>query len=237
MQARNLRLALILSFAVGLAVCACDSGRVPSEEDSGRQSAGAGEDPGTMSPAEIVSRLGTYHVARDYDRIGPLIAADRREETIAFLRAVDEVLDNNTRLRQVAEERLGKLAADAWNLSALEDNLGVFSARTHLINQTFKGKTALVTLQEGENVPLVRPSFVLTDEGWKYQPPASPDGMVAALRGLAEILADVTTSLEEGAGVEDYVRDFVDRVWPQMNRVVAAGQGGDRRVSVAAEVP
>ncbi len=61
--------------------------------------------------------------------------------------------------------------------------------------------------------------------------------MVAALRVLAVILADVTTSLEEGAGVEDYVREFVDRVWPQMNRVVAAGQGGDRRVSVAADEP
>ncbi len=237
MQARNLRLALILSFAVGLAVCACDSGRVPSEEDSARQSAGAGEDPGTLSPAEIVSRLGTYHIARDYDRMGPLIAADRREETIAFLRAVDEVLDNNTRLRQVAEERLGKLAADAWNLSALEDNLGVFSARTHQINQVFKGRTALVTFQEGENVPLVRASFALTGEGWKYQASSSPRDMVPALRGLAAILEDVTASLEKGAGVESYVQAFVDRVWPQMNLVIAAGQGSDRRVSVAADVP
>lgn len=190
-----------------------------------------------MSPAEIVSRLGTYHLARDYDGMGLLIAADRREETIAFLRAVDEVLDNNTRLRQVAEERLGEVATEAWNLSALEDNLGVFSARTRLINQTFKGRAALVTLQEGENVPLVRASFVLTEEGWKYQASASPRDMVPALRGLAVILADVTVSLEKGAGVEAYVQAFVDRVWPQMNRVVAAAQGGDRRVSVAADMP
>jgi hypothetical protein len=189
-----------------------------------------------LSPAEVVSRLGTYHLVRDYDGMERLIAADRREETIAFLRAVDEVLDNNARLRQVAEQRLGGLAARAWNLSALENNLGVFSARTHLINQSFTGRTALVTLQEGEYVPLVRASFVLTDGGWKYQAPPSPGAMVPALRQLAAILAEVTASLEQGADVEAYVRAFVDRVWPQMNRVVAAGQG-PRRVSVASEVP
>jgi hypothetical protein len=60
--------------------------------------------------------------------------------------------------------------------------------------------------------------------------------MVPALRQLAAILAEVTASLEQGADVEAYVRAFVDRVWPQMNRVVAAGQG-PRRVFVASEVP
>lgn len=230
----NLRMGVVLSFAAGLAVCACDSRPGPSEGASAARSA---EEAGTLSPAEIVSRLGIYHLARNYDGMGPLIAADRREETIAFLRAVDEVLDNNTRLRQVAEQRLGKLASDAWNVSALENNLGVFSARTCLINQVFKGRTAVVTLQEGENVPLVRASFVLTEEGWKYQASSSPHDIVPALRGLAVILAEVTVSLEKGAGVEAYVQAFVDRVWPQMNRVVAAGQGGDRRVSVAVDVP
>lgn len=182
-------------------------------------------------------RLRTDHLARDYDKIAPYIVENRREETIAFLRAVDQVLDTNTRLRQVADQRLGKIASRAWSLSSLENNLGVFSARTHLINQTFKGPTALVTLQEGENIPLVRASFVLTGDGWRYQASASPQDIIPALHRLAAVLADVTASLERGAGVEDYVRAFVDRIWPQMNRVVAAGQGDERRVSVAADMP
>jgi len=190
-----------------------------------------------LSPAQVASRLGAYHRRRDYQRIAPLIAIDGREATIAFLQAVDKVVDANARLRQVAKQRLGRLASDAWDLSALKNNLGIFSDRTRLIDQTFKGTAAVVTLQEAENVPLVRAKFKWTQGGWKYWAVAPPRAMVPALERLADILADTTASLQQGAGVEDYVRAFVERVWPQMNRVMAARVAGEQRVSIAAPAP
>ncbi len=181
-----------------------------------------------QSPAEVAVLLGRYHSERDYARIAPLIAADRRDETMAFLQAVDRVLAASTRLRRAAESRFGSIPANAWNLSAMENNLGVFSAETQLINQRFRGNRAIVTMQEAENVPLVRAAFESSGGVWRLSPDPLTQSMLPELEELARVLSNLSDELEGGARFEAYVEAFFVRVLPQMARVVTAKDGAIR---------
>ncbi len=228
---------------LGLLSAACDS-RAPSQAKASaasgtdaNQAAQAGpatSDKGAQSPAETAVLLGRYHRERDYGRIEALIVADRRAETMAFLRAVDRVLDANVRLRRAADKRFGSLLANAWNLSTMENNLGVFSAETRLINQRFRGNGAIVTMQEAENVPLVRAAFECCDGVWQLRPEPLTQAVLPELEKLAHVLSDVGAELEAGEPFEFYVEAFFERVLPQMSRVVTV-KDGPIRVTDAAE--
>lgn len=141
---------------------------------------------------------------------------------VEFLMAVDRVIDGNAFLRQVAESRFGGPMSDAWDLTPIENNLGIFSAKIEVINQRFRGETAIVTFQEGDNVPLVRVRFDLTNEGWQLHPVVPPKAANVELEKLAGILADITGSIERGSDFEEYVNAFIYRMLPQMGRVLAA---------------
>ncbi|MCG8408082.1 MAG: hypothetical protein MI923_23025 [Phycisphaerales bacterium] len=179
----------------------------------------------SRSPAEVVDQLNDYHQKRDYKRIAPLVVAERRLATVDFLKAVDRVIDRNLMLREIAEMRYGGPMSDAWDLTAIGNNLGVFSNRIKVINQRFKGETAIVTLQEGDNVPLVRATFDLTNEGWQLRPVLPPKSAVPELGKLADILVDLTQAMEQGLAFEGYFKAFVDRVLPQMQKVAVAKDG------------
>jgi len=234
----------IMVAILGLLPVACKEGppskataaaRRAEGDPAGRGGPRAG-DPVAQSPAEVAVLLGRYHRDRDYDRIAPLIVADRRAETMAFLRAVDRVLDAHAQMRDAAEARFGSLPANAWNLSAMENNLGVFSAETHLINQRFKGTQAVVTMQEAENVPLVRTAFEQSGGVWRLRPEPLTQAVLPELDELARVLCDVGGELEGGARFESYVEAFFGRVLPQMARVVTA-QDDPICVTDASEVP
>jgi len=181
----------------------------------------AGTHQPVRSPAEIAALLHQYHHERDYERLAPLIVADRRVRTIGFIRQMDAVLKNQARVREAATRRFGAILADAWDLSAIEDNLGVFSSRCRIVNQSFKGDEAIVTLQEGDHVPLVHARFARTAEGWRYRPEETPLAILAELDGLAVVLEDIAESIKSGAGFDTYVNAFGTKVLPQMGRVVA----------------
>lgn len=167
-----------------------------------------------QSPVTCALSLGKYHVRRDYARLAPLIHADHREATLAFLVAVDGVLDANARLRRAAIDRFGRVMADAWDLSAIENNLGVFSADTRVIGQRFRGDEAEVTLQEGEQIPLVRARFVRTDGEWQFVPDAAPPDIQADLTRLGEALSALAARVEGGADYMEYVDAFPERIAP-----------------------
>jgi hypothetical protein len=176
-----------------------------------------------VSPAEAAQRLGDLHRRRAYDQIGELIVPDRQMATVRLLEAVDEVIDAHRRLRQVAEERYGVPAGDAWGLGTMENNLGVFSERTVVITQRFTGDQAEVTLQEADYLPLVHAAFEWHDGRWLLRPEATPARMVTELSGLARIIRGLCREAEAGAGFEAFADAFVERVPPQMRRVMLAG--------------
>ncbi|MFQ5410675.1 MAG: hypothetical protein ACE5EC_00190 [Phycisphaerae bacterium] len=183
----------------------------------------AGANQPVRSPAEIAALLNQYHRERDYERMEPLIVENQREWTIGFIRRMDKVLENQARVREAATRRFGAILAGAWDLSAIENNLGVFSSRCRIINQSFKGNEAIVTLQEGDHVPLVHARFERTAKGWRYRPKETPRTILAELDALAGLLGDIVESIKSGAGFDAYVNTFGADILPQMGRVVAVG--------------
>ncbi len=172
-----------------------------------------------ITPSVGARLLGEYHRRRDYDRLSALIHEDHRAATLSFLRAVDAVIDANARMREVAIARFGRVLADSWNLSAIENNLGVFSADTQILTQRFRGDEAEVTLQEGEQVPLVRARFLRVGGDWKFVPDAVSADIEPTLLRLGGELRGIASRLNAGADYIEYLKAFPERIAPLIDCV------------------
>jgi hypothetical protein len=186
----------------------------------------------SRSPAEITQLLQTLHQQHDYAAIGPLIVADRRAAMLKLLRAIDDVLSANNELQDAARQAFGAAVTGIWDISVMENNIGPFSSRVAVINQTFKGNTATVTLQEGDNVPLARVPFDWVGDCWQYRPEATPAQILPELGTLAGILRELANSTREGASFDACFDAFTERVFPQMRRIMTAS---DDRPSIVTE--
>jgi hypothetical protein len=187
------------------------------------------------SPAEIAGLLQSLHQRHDYAAIGPLVVADRRAAMLKLLIAIDDVLSANNELQDAARQAFGAAVTGIWDISVMENNLGPFSSRVAVINQTFKGNTATVTLQEGDNVPLARVPFDWVGDCWQYRPEATPAQILPELDTLAGILRGLAKSTREGASFDACFDAFTQRVFPQMRRIMTASD--DRPAVVASSAP
>jgi hypothetical protein len=214
----------IFAAATSAASAGCDRRSVPAEADASDYLAESipSTDPPTRSPAEVARLLQSLYQARAYAEIAPWITEDRRESAIKTLEAIGQVIDANAALQAIAEQRYSGPTGTTWNLSAMENNLGPFSKRVLLISQRFRGDQATVTLQEGDNIPLVHAQFELAGGVWRFRPDPTPTRMAEELEELARILWDLRASVEGGAPLEAYHDAFAYRVLPQMAKVVTA---------------
>ncbi len=180
------------------------------------------------SPAETVSLLQSLYQRRAYDALVPYIVAERRDVMVDMLEAVEAVLSANSRLLRVAQAAYSEEMFEPYDLSAMADNLGPFSAHIRLISQRFKGDLAVVTFQAGDHVPLVHAEFAWAEGRWQYRPEAMPARMAAELRELARMLLELADATERGAPCAAYHQALELQVIPQMARVATAqdDQGG-----------
>jgi len=192
------------------------------------------EDGSKSSPAEVAQALNELHKRGDYSAIARLITEDRREAVIAILKAFDSVIAADADIQEAAVRRFGEQRV-AWNLSVMRNNIGVFSSDTTLINQRFFGDRAVVALQEGDQVPLVRAPFRRVDRRWLYDPDLPPESMTWELSALGDVLARILREVEQGADYAEYLAAFHARVVPQIERVVAAKDPLRTEVIVAGE--
>ncbi len=151
-----------------------------------------------------------------------LIVQDQRQATIALLKAVDSVLDANTEMQAIAQKKYGEASSGLWDLASMENNLGPFSNQITLFSQHFKGDNAFVTMQEGNNIPLIHGCFALDGNTWQYRPDPTPAKIVPELHKLADTLRGITTSIQDGTSFESFDIAFVERVLPQIKRVATA---------------
>jgi hypothetical protein len=172
------------------------------------------------SPVDTIHLLRSLRERGEYAEMALLIVEDRRDTAIAIAEAADKVLAANARLRAAVDEEYGVPSCASWDLSGMENNLSIFSSRLKLISQRFTGDHAVVTLQQGDHVPLVRARFELGAHGWEYRPPAAPLSMAGELEKLAGAVDCVAHSIKCGASFEEYMASFFEQVLPQMNRVV-----------------
>jgi hypothetical protein len=189
--------------------------------------------PAVQSPAETALLLQALHQQRDYAAIAPLIVADRRGASLDLLMTIDDVLSANDELQEAVRGVYGSTVSGLWDLSAVENNLGPFSARVVVINQSFKGDSAIVTLQEGDNVPLARAHFDWAEDRWQYRPEVTPAQILPELDILARILRDLAGEAKGGLSFEACFDAFAQRVFPQMHRIIAASEVRSETVAVS----
>jgi hypothetical protein len=186
-----------------------------------------------LSPSDVVCELQRLHQEGAYSQIAGYIDPALREPTINILMAVDTVLVSNAYLRGAAERRYGGPLPSDWDLAVLENNLGPFSARLRIISEEIGADQAVVTLQEGTNIPLVHSRFRLQDDLWLLQPDDVDPRFSIELNRLARALHEIGESIDDGAPLDATYDAFAFRIAPQIARV--AGTGPSRRAVASIE--
>lgn len=232
-----MRLKMTLKVTCGLAgilvtFVGCQSRPTTAKGNSAAASLGQERE---STPAQAAQALHDHYQKRDYDAIAPLIIAEYRTETLIFLKALDDVLAANLELREAVEAVYHLPSTEMWDLAFIENNLGVFSSRVQLINQKYRGDEAFVTLQEGENVPLIHARFVIVDGKWMYRPETAPPGMAKELHVLANVIRDVAGMVRGGAEYEAYLATFFTRAVPQIRKVLNTPSPGSVAAGSAVE--
>lgn len=178
---------------------------------------------GLTSPTQVARKLHELHERRAHGEIAALLTPESRESTITYLVAIDQVIDARKRLAERAAQCYGSPPSEAWGLGDMENNLGPFSRAATIIGESFSGDDAIVTLQEGSYVPLVRARFRACNGTWLYAPPPPPLAKVPELLALARTLNEMVARAEGGMEFEPFLDAFLAEVPPQIRRVVAAG--------------
>lgn len=209
-MAPGLRLVVILSLLV---VGACRNRESPPPGTP------ASVDLAGISPTGAARQLAMHHKRGEYDAVGRGIVPELRESYVSFIRAVDEVLAANESLRVLMEKRYSGPAIEALSLAPMADNLGVFSRSVSFFSEEYVGSRAYVTLQEGEQVPLIHAEFELLGGRWLFRPAPVPSRAAAEMSRLAAILADLRRGVEAGQTVDRFAAGFESRVPQQIRRI------------------
>ena len=204
----------LLCLSIGLQA-ACDRSVKSAEGSDGQISNDV-----ILSPTEVAQKLGELHRSSQYEEMAKLIAPEGRQSTVDVIRAVDDVLSANAFLKKTAETQYRGPVVEARNLEPMANNLGLFSRDVTILSQRFVGETAYVTLQEGENVPLIHAEFVFQDGRWLYRPEKTPVGVARELVNLANILWDISSRINGEMSVNRFAQVFDMRVMPQIHRVM-----------------
>lgn len=179
--------------------------------------------PSATSPAEVAALMHELAQQHDYQALRLLIIPEAAADTIAFLVAAHEVIDSGRRLQAAAEKRYSGPAAEGGRLAAMENNLGIFSRDVEFFSQSFKGDRAVVTLQEGEHVPLVHATFELRDGQWLYAPDGSPKDLPWELHLLATRLVELGRRVDSGLSIFGFFDAFDSYITPQVIKIMTTG--------------
>ncbi len=209
--------------AVTGASCRTDLGRDPEPSpEAGDAPLVSSERGRDLSPTETISTLHALHRGRDFTRLGPWIVKDLRTASLAYLEAVDVLLAANESLRRATRDRYHGAFTSRWDLSAIRNNLGPFSQDVRIVGERIDGDRAIVTLQEGDHVPLFHARLERRGDRWLYRPTDVSPRTLPGLRRLARMLDDVAASVRRGAPPESVDEAFRYRVMPQVARVQRA---------------
>lgn len=154
------------------------------------------------------------------------MAGDNTIPTIRFLKSIDRVLDAHDRLQENARRQFGDQIHHAWNVNAMQNNLGIFSRDIHIISQSLGGDTAEVTLQAADRVPLVRANFRRVDGEWKLVSSIADDDICNSLDEFAARIDSVADRITDGLTPTGYFDAVTRELLPGMAQI-ARGESLD----------
>lgn len=191
--------------------------------------------PETLSPVETARTLHRLRWNRDYKSLAVMLDHENRASTIRFLNSIDQVLDAHDQLQEAARRRFGDRIHHAWNISAMENNLGIFSRDVRMINQSLNGDLAVVTLQAGDNLPLIRSEFHRIDRKWILKSPFADTTICEPLDQFAMQIDDVAERIRIGLTPMEYFDAVTTELLPGMAHVAAGKSIDETRVTDATD--
>lgn len=220
----------LCAIVAGLLIAAtgCDRSTTPTQASAQTASS-------AMSPVETARYVQKLRWDRDYAALEAMMTESGQDATIRLLKSVDVLLDAHDRLQDAARGRYGDQIHRAWNLSAMRNNLGVFSRDITVINQTMKGDSAFVTLQESDRVPLVRAEFKRIDGIWKLAPPFHDTSICGSLEQFATRIDGIAQRVRSGLSPEDYFDAVTHELLPAMAQIAYAKSLETRRLAESAQ--
>lgn len=183
----------------------------------------AGQETPLPDPAEAVSIWRKWRQEKRYRLLETCIKPVQSAAFIDTLIAVDLVLAANEEVRQAIAEVLGEHRTELWDLSALGDNLGIFSSGINIISVERKQDQATVTFQVGDRLPLETAQLRAGPRGWLYAPGPGPTGWPARLRRLATGLTEVAEVIRrDRPDVTRINQEFRLRIFPRLKALEQA---------------
>lgn len=212
------------------ALPACDRTSVPQRAAADTASASP---ESHASPVETARRVNALRWQRDYSAMSELLTDSGRTSTIRFLQSVDRLMDAHDAMQHAAAERYGPDIHHAWNISAMENNLGIFSRDIAVISQSMRADEAIVTIQEADRVPLVRSRFIRIDGRWKLVSPINDTSICEPLETFASRIDAVAERIRDGLSPVGYYDAVTKELIPGIAQVALAESNSPTRVTDA----
>jgi hypothetical protein len=205
-----------LFLAVLFGVLACDE----STPDSSPVCRMTGE---PLSLSDTFHQLRACAATRSYRAMGPYIEPASRDEVIELLIAVDELLMANEAALQAAKRACPEMDVRAFDLSAMADDLDLFSRNVTYVACEELGDRGVVTASVSGRLPLDSIDFIHRGDYWMYDPGPSSPGMASTIREIARALNRIAFVLsKQSVTIDDVRAEYRLRVSPKIRRLVAA---------------
>jgi hypothetical protein len=212
---------------LGVTLAVTASGLSSSCKDPGPARAGqaGSQSPAanpTMNPERTILTLRNLYEHRQYAKMTPWLPSEESDGFFRLLAGADRLEAANIRVQAIIQQKLALPASDRWDLSALRDNLGIFSDGVKVISTIVDGDRATVAFQVKDALPLSSANLIRHKGDWQYQPeiyPELPD-QINQLADSLERLGD-TLNERENLSPDQIDAEYRYRIVPRIKQLAA----------------
>jgi hypothetical protein len=148
-----------------------------------------------------------------------------REHVLDLLVAMDELLAANTAAQEAIKRACPDIDAGRFDISAVADDLGLFSRQARLVAMRQDEGQGIVTVELAGHVS-AELAFEKYQDRWVYAPEWAGPQLVELVRDAAAAVERFTLVISSRAQTEEDIHsEFVIRVIPRLRRIVAHGHG------------
>jgi len=172
------------------------------------------------------SLRGTFDHLRDcctrraYWAMRPYIDPPHCEEVLDLLIAVDELLAANAGTQHAIHVSCPSFPADKLDLSALADNLELFSRTVLFVSLEESESKGIVHVRIGDRTELTDLSFENRGGYWVYMPGSNPADLVQVIRDMKTALDRITVALDDTPKTPEQIgNEYRLRIGPKLKRI------------------
>ncbi len=155
-----------------------------------------------------MARLIAARKERSYQKVKALVVAERADEVLAMLMAVDDFLLANRELCKYVRDEVGLGLAQMIDQSAIAEHLEIFSPFVKLLDAVVEENVATVSFCVDGKLPVKQARLRRVGETWRYDPgPGYAPEMPKAFHRMADGLREVVVEIKSGRLAVAALRD------------------------------